>query len=960
MKRLTITALIALLCLDCMAAESMEQLTERVFRLAAEQYTAMDRSLREGECPRSLNPDGTILTSDIGWWCSGFYPGSLWYIYEHTGNPEILTLARKHTAGQKALLDMHTDHDIGFMIGCSYGNALRLTGDTALYRGTLLKAAERLAGRFNPVTGTIRSWDGEWTRQWDFPVIIDNMMNLELLMTAFKLTGRKEFKDIASRHAYTTRNNHFRTDYSTFHLVDYSSTDGSVRRKQTRQGFSDGSMWARGEAWALYGFTMMYRKSGDEQFYMQADYIANLLLRSLPEDGIPWWDFSRPGTFKDASAAAIMASAFLQLYEISGRSDFLDMACRQLRTLAGKEYLAKAGTNGNFILKHSVGNFPAGSEIDAPLTYADYYFLEALTIYRRATGHPRLFLNDRELHAIKEQIKDGGNPSLNRLHGQIMADAEAGLDDAPLEWKLDAAGKRILGVAREALVRIVNDSYAYRYSGDRRYLEHAQRTLNEICDMQNWNGWHFLDLAELSAAAGIGYDWLYRELSPGIKEKIVGTLKDKAFDEAYDLSKSWFHEKTHNWNQVCNSGLTIAALALREELGKTGGTTVRNAVRTNSKAMEKIYSPNGCYPEGPSYWSYGNIYQVMLIESMESALGDDFGLSCTAGFSEAGDYALSCIGATHRMFNYYDNSLKESPLVPLWYFAYRFDKPYLVCNEKGFLNDGRYNNRDVSVLPLIMKYISGTGASEALPVNGKVYYGKGPNPIVTARGDGSSSESDWYLGIKGGEADNNHGHADAGSFVFDRDGVRWASDPGSVSYTKVENELKAKGGNFWDRGQNSMRWSVFPIGNEWHNTLTVNGKTHNVKAFADIVRVIDNETEGKGAVIDLTPLFFGELADAVRKIVLAPDKSLEITDELEAADALEIFFTIATECTPEVVSDGIILHNGDKRLKLKAEGADISYSIAKSPEGEASGIKFCRINYTLAAGERVTVKTTLD
>ena len=372
-------AIVAAACASPAREESMEQLSDRVFALAAGQVVHMDGLLTEagepGLCPKTFL-DGRLVTSDIGWWCSGFYPGVLWQVYEHTGDDRIRELAVKHTLPLRSLLDRETDHDIGFQLMSSFGRMLADTGDPAC-ESVLRTGAETLAARFVPEAGVIRSWN--WG-EWNIPVIIDNMMNLELLM---------EYGDrsVAERHALTTARNHFREDGTTFHLVDYSD-DGKVLGRQTVQGFSDGSAWARGQAWALYGYAMMARKereAGDGRmaaaFYEVAHKLEVWILAHLPEDGVPYWDFSQTD-LRDASAGAIIASALLDLWTFrQGDTDdpALSAAERILRTLASPEYLAESGTLGGFLLKHSVGNLPGKTEVDVPLTYSDYYFLEALS-----------------------------------------------------------------------------------------------------------------------------------------------------------------------------------------------------------------------------------------------------------------------------------------------------------------------------------------------------------------------------------------------------------------------------------------------------------------------------------------------------------------------------------------------------------------------------------------------------
>ncbi len=386
---LTITLSFVLLLTGCSAADPVTEAADKVFELARTQYALMDSALGEGEFPRTTDREGNLRTSDVGWWCSGFYPGSLWYIYEYTSDETFRDMAWKATLKLDTLIGRHTDHDIGFQINCSYGNAMRLTGDSAATVPTYLAAARKLAGRLNPATGVTLSWD--WVRKdWRYPVIIDNMMNLELLVKAARISGEEELAAAANTHAHTTLKNHFRSDWSSWHLVDYDSVTGEVRSKETVQGYADGSAWARGQAWALYGFTMMYRETGLKEYLDAAENIAGMILKHLPEDGIPYWDFNAPDipdALRDASAGAIMASAFIELSTLTADKEaaetYLETARKQLLTFSSEEYLARPGENGFFLLKHCVGNIPENSEVDVPLSYADYYFLEALVRYSK-------------------------------------------------------------------------------------------------------------------------------------------------------------------------------------------------------------------------------------------------------------------------------------------------------------------------------------------------------------------------------------------------------------------------------------------------------------------------------------------------------------------------------------------------------------------------------------------------
>ena len=325
-------------------------------------------------------------------WTSGFFPGELWFLYEFTGNKKWLAPARKFTATIEAQKFYSGTHDLGFMIYCSFGNGYRLTGDTG-YKAVIIQAAKTLSTRFNPVAGVIKSWDFTSESKWKFPVIIDNMMNLEMLFEATKLTGDSSFYHIAITHANTTIKNHFRADNSSYHVIDYDPETGAVRQKITAQGFSDSSAWARGQAWGLYGFTMCYRETKNTVYLQQAEKIASYILGRLPAGKIPYWDFDAPGIPNepmDASAAAITASALYELSTYTDRPGYRKTADELLEKLCAG-YLSPVNQNNGFILLHSTGHKPAKSEVDVPLIYADYYFMESLMRSKRLKKGKSLF-----------------------------------------------------------------------------------------------------------------------------------------------------------------------------------------------------------------------------------------------------------------------------------------------------------------------------------------------------------------------------------------------------------------------------------------------------------------------------------------------------------------------------------------------------------------------------------------
>jgi hypothetical protein len=327
-------------------------------------------------------------------WTSGFFPGELWFLHEYTGKEEWKKQAQTFTSNIEREKTNGGSHDMGFKIYCSFGQGYRLTKE-AHYKDVLIQSAKTLSTRFNSKDGVIRSWDHH-KEQWDYPVIIDNMMNLELLFEATKLSGDSSFYKIAVSHANTTMKNHFRADYSSYHVVDYDTATGEVRRKQTAQGYADESAWARGQAWGLYGYTMCYRETKDKKYLEQAEHIASFILKhpNLPKDLVPYWDFNAPNIPnepRDASAAAIMASALYELSTYSKSKNQYRKAADKIIESLTNYYRSRIGESKGFILLHSTGSKPANSEVDVPLIYADYYYLEALLRMKKLNDGKKLF-----------------------------------------------------------------------------------------------------------------------------------------------------------------------------------------------------------------------------------------------------------------------------------------------------------------------------------------------------------------------------------------------------------------------------------------------------------------------------------------------------------------------------------------------------------------------------------------
>lgn len=354
---------------------------EQVIALAEKQYTGYFGHYSDStKYPRSSKEDGAILLTSSRNWTSGFFPGNLWYMARLTNQESWRRRAAAWTETLEPEKNTTNTHDLGFIINNSFGQGYALTQNPN-YKEVILQASATLVRRFNPTVGAIRSWD---FAPFTYPVIVDNLMNLEMLLSAAKLSGDTSLARIAKTHANTDLKYRFRKDHSTFHVLDFDPATGKLRKQMTHQGIADNSCWARGQAWAIYGYTMLYRFTGNKQYLAAAQSAADYFIKQTNKipDHIPYWDFNDPAipnSPRDASAAAVAASGMLELSKYSrSQKKYQEAATAMLSSLCTPQYLAAAGTNNFFLLKHSTGNKPAKSEIDVPLVYADYYFLEAL------------------------------------------------------------------------------------------------------------------------------------------------------------------------------------------------------------------------------------------------------------------------------------------------------------------------------------------------------------------------------------------------------------------------------------------------------------------------------------------------------------------------------------------------------------------------------------------------------
>lgn len=582
-----------------------------------------------------------------------------------------------------------------------------------------------------------------------------------------------------------------------------------------------------------------------------------------------------------------------------------------------------------------------------------------------ADNHPRIFFAAKDFKDIKKAVARNDNPLLTNLHEQLMKAAEEeGLSQTELKYGLDQSGRRLTS---NATGRLTSAAYAYKMTGDKKYLEHVEWDLKCVCNYPDWVPDHFLGAAGMSIGVGLAYDWLYDDLSPEIKDLVVKTLRSHAIDPSTERDW-WWHSTTNNWNQVCECGLATAAFAIYETCPELARSIIEKAAATNVKCMEWSYSPDGAYPEGPGYWSYGTEHEVMMLSEFEQLLGNDFGLSETPGFLKTGTYQMYTTGPTRKAFNFSDCSENVGPRVAQWYFAAKNNDPGLLYLEKPYIEEQRYAGSRHPFFPLAMVWRSGIRDIPEPPAG--CYTGQGHNPLmITRTGWGPDA---LYLGIKGGSASNNHAHMDVGEFVFDAYGYRWAKDYGNPGYATLESFLQKNygGEGLFNMRQNATRWRFFTYNNLRHNTLTVNGKDHLVKASAPLS--VSGEGVGAVAETDLTAIFDGDVKSAVRTAAIVDGEYLRVTDRITAPDRkpATVRWTLVTPAAVKAVADGFELTQGEVVMKLHTDGAAVSYKnwpVDREARGlfpEAfdrlcDGTALIGYEITVPAGKTLELTTTL-
>jgi Heparinase II/III-like protein len=534
--------------------------------------------------------------------------------------------------------------------------------------------------------------------------------------------------------------------------------------------------------------------------------------------------------------------------------------------------------------------------------------LQYLQNVKSVPNHPRIMLLRGEEKEIQQSVKN--DLYLGKIHQSILQQCDKMLSAEPL--KRIQIGRRLLDKSREALRRIFYLSYAYRTTNDRKYLQRAETELLTVAQFSDWNPSHFLDVGEMTMAVAIGYDWLYDSLQPStlpiLREAILSKGIAPSFDARYN---SWL-TASHNWNQVCNAGMTYGALAIFEDNPDLAKRVIDRAIGSIKLPMED-YAPHGAYPEGYSYWGYGTSFNVLFLSAIERALGSEYGLADAKGFLQTASYYQHMVGSSGQPFNYSDAGSSGAGVSPaVFWFAKRNKDNSLLFNIKNVISGNKTSAND-RILPAALVWGSGISFEKVIPPQQLLWSGQGKSPVTMLRTSWTNPNA-IYVGLKAGSASVNHAHMDVGSFVMDALGQRWAMDFGMQEYESLE----SKGVKLWGREQSAQRWEVFRYNNFVHNTLTINGQLHQVEGYADIER---NTTSAAflSSITNLSNIYSKDATSVKRGVAIVESKAVLVQDEIVANQKTALLrWTMATPATVQLLPDGTaeLTQNG-KKLTLK-------------------------------------------
>lgn len=572
----------------------------------------------------------------------------------------------------------------------------------------------------------------------------------------------------------------------------------------------------------------------------------------------------------------------------------------------------------------------------------------------RNSPHPRLFLKTEEVDALRKAIFSDSR--MTAEYQQLISRAQKMLKEAPVTRKLD--GKRLLRVSRTCLDRVSILSMAWRLEHDPAFLARAKEEMLAAASFTDWNPSHFLDVAEMTAALAIGYDWLYPDLDDTTRETIRKAIAAKGLEAGLSRpggkEPKWFRGRT-NWNQVCNGGLVLGALAVSEDYPDLSSKIISRGLESVPFAL-KSYAPAGVYPEGPTYWGYGTTYSLLMIAALQSALGTDFGLPDQPGFLESAEFMLHVTGSSERYFGFSDCRESSSIQPALFWISSRKKDPSLLWNMERKLDAKPLET--VSHLPFLLLW-SNPGMKATMP-NSLDWSGGGPNPVAFLR-------SDWgkdalYAAVKGGSPSLNHAHMDAGSFVFDALGTRWVHDLGGQDY----NGLEQRHVDLWNMRQDSARWTIFRLSNHSHNNLVINDALQNVAGKASLT-TSGLGTTNPAATVDCSEIFAGQAAKVVRTLSLPGRSSLLIEDHVDEVSATgSIRWQIMTDAAVSTEGSSAVLSKEGKTVVLNCEspiGATWQVGDASAPrqpyDAPNPGMHQVFLEIPVRKGDSATFKISL-
>ena len=576
--------------------------------------------------------------------------------------------------------------------------------------------------------------------------------------------------------------------------------------------------------------------------------------------------------------------------------------------------------------------------------------------YDAVPSHPRLLMKAGEESAVQRLIEK--DKDMMRFHQNIIEYSDAVLDK-PVSKRIKT-GKRLLDVSRTVLARVFYLSYSYRMTGNEAYLHRAEQEMLAACEFSDWNPSHFLDVGEMCFGLAVGYDWLYDKLSPATRSTIRKAIVEKGFVPAQNGQKG-FYRSTTNWNQVCNGGLVCAAIAIFEDERRESIQIIENAIKAVPRSLAG-YAPDGGYAEGYQYWGYGTTYSVLLNDALEYSFGHCAGLDKAPGFMESARFLQFLNGPSKECFNYSDAAPTSYGNIMMFWFAAKLQDPSLLYIEKDYLRNpdlkfGLY--MEERFLPCLPIFASRMSSNKVCKPKMNTWVSSGINPIFIYREDWGSDKS-AYLGVKAGTAGYSHAHMDAGSFIYENQGVRWAMDLGMQDYYSLE----SKGVDLWNMTQNSQRWEVFRLSSDVHNTLTLGGANHMIDGKAEFSQVYDTKA-AKGVEVDLASTLGPKVTKATRRIVLDRKQNLSVTDYVENGDGEVVLrWTMCTPAEAEIDGDNAFLLSKDgKKLKVTvAADAELFIKDNIPPhEYDRPNEGTCRIGYEvkLAPGAKVQIPVTL-